>query len=941
MTNSNVPATVHPEIITSPNFPDIRTLTGLSNLNDNELICISFISIWLDADNDEKSYCGNFLMSVKDVIFTHAIIDDAKKSGISIYYTPCTFFDISKGRKQSNIQEIKEIVFDIDYGTTGHKTANNFSSNADALDWINKNLPKATRLICTGGGYQVHYMLSVSPDNKKYIDAYNKISQYLNKDLPLPVIDSCSSPEHLFRLPLSYNTKLPNNPRYVDVIESNDVEYSIDELLNIIVPANYIYVQPAPVVFYDDEHKAEYTKEQKQIKSNRAVMKTFDRSRIFYGIICRMLSATGHLISNRTLTAMIKKRKKIYSHFKDERHLLKDIEHIRLKHKAQLIKPVLPVETIDIKSGYDISHLNSMRNKFKAIPQGFDTMDNGNKFKFNTVLSCLDYIISDKNRNSGILSVPCASSKSYSSLITIAHRASPERRIWYVSSAIKDCKRSAEILKSMGINAVAFHGRIEENCPERNNRNFWQNKKSLCSACQNKCGAELKYCQDEKYDYISADVVCCTHRNLLNALEMQAIPQLDLIVIDESPNILESFSFTHAELQIFYDLLGQDEIKKTLFESDILDIKNILHDDGAHLIKPMQLINYSDDILKYMFVQYNKGFLTEIQRDFVIRFFNFFKRGKIYGFKTTHETTQYNDIGKIEKIYTDTYKFMSSAVNLNSGCQTIILDGSARNQSVKWNNFKIYDCPQLKVRYPNTTVSCISQNPTQTRLSKPEIFQTLSDEALMNMKAGDTVLTFTHKDMSNKSAMLRNYNQMKTEITAKGANIKELTRSQNVGSNEGRNCINTVISMALFTDAADYILRACVFNDCEISHAEIWKNKSLWFEKNNGWHNPLIQEQYVRTLERDLYQAIMRGCIRDNPQAEYTVTALISNPEVLATLADDLPDAKFTLANEIVIEMLQQGFTESEIIKATGKAQQTVNNEIKAYRKLGLKDDDI
>lgn len=669
--------------------------------------------------------------------------------------------------------------------------------------------------------------------------------------------------------------------------------------------------------------------------------------------ITKMLSKNG--ISNTKILSTLKKDKKItlfYNKNKNvrkwgkdaQRACFKDIERLRLTIKAERIKPVLPVEQITIPEDYDISKYNSVRNIFLNSPHGFDTRSAENKFKFDTTLALFDKTITDKNRTSCILSLQCGSSKSYSSLLAIAERATKKRRIWFVSNSIDECKRSAAILKSLGTNVVAFHGRVPDACLEKDNKKFWRNKKDYCEQCKDKCGAQLKYCLTERYDFTQADVVCCTHKNFLNALEANEKPQIDLAIIDEAPNVFETFSFTEHDIDFVYRFLNRNSLLQEILDEDVNKITRTLSDKGGHLIEKPLITKYYNKIRNFVFEQYEDDRITEEEKDFVMRFLYFFQKEKIYGFKTRCKNT----IKKGRK-YISNYRFMARTMNLDIGCQVIILDGSARNQPVKWDGFKIYECNQLKFNYPKTTITCFCHNPTQSILKDSKVFKKLSDEAQKNIKKDDEVLLFMNKNIKNKPSIFKNYESLKKKIIAIGANVTELVRSQNVGTNKGRKCNHTVISMSLFTDVADYVLRACVFNDCEIPFHEIWKGydvetaaekKSLRIKSNNSWQNPLIQDQYIRSLERDLYQTIMRGRIRDDSDAEYYVTALISNENVLATLAEDLPEANFRLPDSKTIEFLLQGYKESEIkqqlevLNQTKVSQQTIHNQVKAYRKL-------
>ena len=100
-----------------------------------------------------------------------------------------------------------------------------------------------------------------------------------------------------------------------------------------------------------------------------------------------------------------------------------------------------------------------------------------------------------------------------------------------------------------------------------------------------------------------------------------------------------------------------------------------------------------------------------------------------------------------------------------------------------------------------------------------------------------------------------------------------------------------------------------------------------------------MRDVMTREMERDLYQTIMRGCIRDSADADYTVVAVVSEPATIQTLADDLPGATITCVGDDVITLWLEGKTNDEIAKATGKAKESVSRTIREFRaKIGLTD---
>ena len=86
--------------------------------------------------------------------------------------------------------------------------------------------------------------------------------------------------------------------------------------------------------------------------------------------------------------------------------------------------------------------------------------------------------------------------------------------------------------------------------------------------------------------------------------------------------------------------------------------------------------------------------------------------------------------------------------------------------------------------------------------------------------------------------------------------------------------------------------------------------------------------EYLKSLERDLYQAILRGCIRDDSSAEYKVIALVSIPQLINLLKMDLPDAIINFVDNEILNLYFQGYSETKISQMTGIPRGTVRDQI-------------
>lgn len=280
----------------------------------------------------------------------------------------------------------------------------------------------------------------------------------------------------------------------------------------------------------------------------------------------------------------------------------------------------------------------------------------------------------------------------------------------------------------------------------------------------------------------------------------------------------------------------------------------------------------------------------------------------------------------------DEYCFMCGELNIDTDIPTIILDGSARNQIVKWNGFSIFECSELKTEYPNTHIFCIPCNPTQSKLSNKEIFSEITKWAELNVKEAERVLIFSNKDLSNKARIVANLDDLRNILAERNCIIKDLPRGKHIGSNEGIKCSSSLIAMSLFSTVTDYVLRASIYHNRELSEAEIYnkygETYSPRFKVNGDFISEEVNEIYHRTLERDLYQAILRGCIRSDSSAEYKAIALVASPIVVQTLQEDMPKATITMIGMDVPNLYFEGYSEAEIADKLNISKQLVHYTI-------------
>lgn len=822
--------------------------------------------------------------------------ESTEADNYNMYYSISSF----KGRgkaTEDQVDKVFELVLDIDYGAH-HKRAE-FEDYTHAWQYIKEHFSKPTVIIHSGGGFQLHYKLSTplsgDADKRRFKMLVAAIARHYR-------VDFCFSLEHLFRLPFSRNIKSGAEIREVSILEVNpEISYTLEDIQDKFLPADFSLEEPT-------SHAVEKSRIASIKKDTQSL---FDRSAVAFQLLIRCLKFVPD-VSDKVLETAIVNDPVLFEHYHQERRLVRmDIQRARNKVMEESIECVLPVEKFHLGNP-DLSLYDKVRNKFDQ--QFFTTRSP----KIDITLSILDQCY--KQGKQALLSLPCSSGKSTAALLFIAAHASANHRFWLVSEKIADCKRNADMLRKLSCNALAFHGRDGECCKVDEQVFRHQNKKRICSECPNPCGAELKYCVDEyRLDFPLADVVCCTYAHYKHALANgQFPPNIHMVIIDESPELLESFSFQQKDLSILYKHLA-DYPPVLELEADMVAIEQLLSDHSCRLIKPL---NYDfAEISRYLFMQFHRKAIAMEEFEFALEFCQFFgKNENIFGMaKDQH------------------YEFIAGTVELETSVQTVILDGSAKLQSTRWKGFSIIECDQLKTAYPNTHIHCILDNPTKSKLSNKKVFQKIIDatDELLTQSEIDTIL-FANKNLSSDPILARAIDRLKQTVISKNGSIISLPRGQHIGSNAGRTAQFSVIAMSLFRTVSAYALQTAICRDEEIDADRIWSEAVFngkkvlipKFCRDGSFADKKINQQYFKTLERDLYQAIMRGCIREHSDAEYHVIALVNIPQVVNLLKLDLPECHIHFLENEVLNLHFQGYSETEIARETGIATRTVRDQI-------------
>lgn len=882
----------------------------------------------------DKGEWTNLLLTVEEVLWTFegGIPDD-----IDIYSGCAAFRQNAKTRKKRDVRQMKELVLDIDF-----KAIDADSKIAQSkADELLKTLPKPTVLIHSGNGYHVHYrlyapdkwisfdgmsgaeilrqrhkadgmMISQIVSGSDYEQVYQRLVAWINSKYP-DYLDCTWSCEHVFRLPFSNNCKDSENKKPVRIISQNDIKYTLDDFDNLI-PADF--VDKMPVSEREAQRGAIKNICQRTINTSG-----LDRSKAIYVIVTKVMEMLPG-VSDVTIVSVLKQFSDLIERYANDTELRKDVRRIMLKSAGRGIAAVLPVEQMRIDAGYDLSAMDEKRKLFDA---SVFSSRGSNEPKFDAMLQVYDRLWDD--RASGIVSVPCSSSKTFSALIyaatLTAELSTWSQKIWFVSEKIVDCQRNAEVLQQMGCKAVAYHGRPDSCTVSR--RDFMTGKP--CKDCHQQCGAALKYLHGLDYTLQRNDIICCTHKFLAGELAKGGKIPAALIIIDESPELFEQFELTENDIALIQEHLAGADRLADMFHAEIQDkIKAVLTDKGTHKIETMDVENYADAI-KVAWIHVAQGMIGSLDKlEAVLGFFIFFKNSKnVFGMKTG----------------SGSYRFIAGQVNIDIPDSVVwILDGSAKNQMTKWNGFKIFEVPELKMNYPNMKIKLLQGNSTKSNLAKSSTRDKLVEKA---KNLSGTTMLFANKTVSGDAE--KTVQAVEKTLQGNDCKIIRMDRGEHIGSNRGRAADANLICMSLFSDVTDYALRASLYYDNEIAESDIFgkqqkKNGNVWdFVKlnNGGFECSQMRDVATRSMQRDLYQAIMRGCIRDKAVANYDVVAIVADSAIIHSLQDDLPGADITAGDSDVITLWLDGKSIEDIAQTTGQKKSTVSMAIQAFRdKIGL-----
>lgn len=800
------------------------------------------------------------------------------------YYISHATHSGAAGFKENVFNEIVEIVIDIDYGIH-HKHAP-FATLAEAQAEAGK-LPTPTLMVGTGGGIQMHYRLKerLNVSDSKVADRFKRTAQRIQT---LVGADSCQGIGHVFRLPYTTNYKDGAEPRPVEIIACNpDQEYDFAWLESWAS-------KHAPL------KTATRIARKKTQKKKRRRNKGQDRSGEVFKLIERLLRRHPS-ITDRKLLAMLK-QKPCFDHYTEaamdpETRCLADIRRIRRKLTTDK-RPQPKNEVVEIEyTGEMTEQLSKARERFNQI------VYLTNNSKVDISLRLIEKLFLDKSQ--AIINFPCAAGKTTAAMIIASAHANHKNRMWIVTEKISSVVYIAETLRKLGTNALEWHGRDDSKCKVSRQAFKKYKPKTICKACENHCTAYRKYMSKNVWDDESADVLVTTHSHWSAAIAGEKIPSsVKMVFVDESPFLMEYFSFTLADIKTIKSVFAENKELLETLSHDIDYVCDTLKHGDCRRIHPFNCLKEKDDILKCAYKLFADEKLTADAFEKILSFVNFFSSpDSIYGMLEHYKGIK-------------TYTFIQGTVNLRTSIPHIILDGSSLMSDVSWEGFKIYTCKELIQEYPNTHVHALLANPSKQRLADKAFFAELSQKIIKIASGNNPIMLFKNKDLKSYPVLAANVEELSNRLEESGSELIVMNRGEHIGSNKGREAVVNAVCMSLFNPLSYYVLRAALVSGDGIQSSRIWQTlfKTPLMKKNCGFTDERIQETYTRCVVVDLYQTIMRGCIRNYSDAEYNVICVISGTEIISILQEELLGAKFHFDDSWMLDMLIDGKSDAEIV---------------------------
>jgi hypothetical protein len=441
----------------------------------------------------------------------------------NLYFSAASFNEAGFGK--ADCLSSRAFCVDLDYGRIGHAKDSFFATIDDAYACLMTAPVQPTCVWATGHGLQAMYVLNepfrLDADG---CDAYESVSRKLSA---LVRSDATFTPEHLFRVPLTWNQKPdipmaagqlfhwnPSNQYRVADLQPLCDTYGVPDA-PVSVPAT---VSEALVVEYADlpEGLRDQIEDQHE-----------DRSSAMFGIILQMVGA-GY--ADQVIVEALQHGDDFRAKYQGrlEQEVQRCIEKIRNQPHvyADVQAPLLPSTVTQEVALADCAPLttqmDTMLDRYAGVASTTlsETVRQSSRFH--------EHLIGHSQR--GVVETPCGYGKSTWALCRMALHVSTAERYLYVVDTIEALYQAASILEQLNPNLTVgrLHGYSAQKCHELTGRPYtWHqcnrtDPRSVCRTC-----AQHPRCAYYNHDREQQqDVVLMCHNGFIRLLEEESAESL-------------------------------------------------------------------------------------------------------------------------------------------------------------------------------------------------------------------------------------------------------------------------------------------------------------------------------------------------------------------------------------------------------------------------------
>ena len=544
-----------------------------------------------------------------------------------------------------------------------------------------------------------------------------------------------------------------------------------------------------------------------------------------------------------------------------------------------------------------------------------------------------------------------------------------ERRIVYCTTTIKALEQRAGILRKMGVKVMTYYSSPSCQTPYA----ILANKKWLqCLNCKQgtNCGAYNYHILSLRKTLEQCEVLLTTTQCIVHLLaDDKRIRIGETLFIDEEPDFMAHMELTQHLRELVLDLLGGAE--RDTAEADLRTLGGILNDRGVHAITGLNLqaeTGYGRALVRAIRARLGeheeKGTLSDqlIQDNqdiaLLVAFFRY-GGGDIWGIRRGDGTillrrgvAAISDDILRGRAWALPKKFKAAMQRMDDQDKRKVvvwgLDATADLSSGRWRNCPLVSIDGLGREFPHMTIHLIPHLPSKAAMKREELVNRVIELALEHLPRGKRLLQLNKTSDNTIETRLKEVLERvsKRSDTRYPGKVVVQYRGSITGSNTGRECHLLVCMTSWFTSIEDYALRAAVTTGKEIPEGEIFRttrneNGSPMlkpvFNRGGGLNTPSMNLCMQRQMAIDLIQALNRGIIRDDANADYYVIAVVKDIGVVTALQKAFPGARIKVDKMEEISLFLHGdddgkaLTYAEIARRIGKTPPTVEEKLDCF----------